>query len=81
MSALSRLFAGINDLDAAKAAVDRIQQSYSGTDLLAALQKAADIGNESRSQPVKRLYLITDATRSAFEIPQPEVLATLGKQP
>lgn len=68
------------DLDAAKAAIDRIQQSYNSTDLLGALQKAAEIGKEARTQPNKRLYLFTDSTRSAWEIPQAEVLTSTGKE-
>ncbi|MDQ3440172.1 MAG: BatA domain-containing protein, partial [Planctomycetota bacterium] len=55
------------DLNAAKAAIDRIEQTASGTDLPGALQKALEIGKGETTQPRKHLYLMTDATRSAFE--------------
>jgi hypothetical protein len=67
------------DLDGAKASIDRIQQSYSGTDLLGALQLAADIGHEESHQPARNLYLFTDSTRSAWAGPKAEALASIGK--
>ncbi|MGH7215463.1 MAG: vWA domain-containing protein, partial [Tepidisphaeraceae bacterium] len=67
------------DLDAAKAAVDRIEQSSGATDLAGALQKALEIGREDR-QPAKHLYLFTDATRSAWDTPQAQVVAQAGQE-
>ncbi|HEY7089569.1 MAG TPA: BatA domain-containing protein, partial [Tepidisphaeraceae bacterium] len=67
------------DLEGARAAIDRIQQSYSDTDLLGALQKALEIGREESSQPNRNLYLFTDSTRSAWETQQSEALAATGK--
>ena len=55
------------DLNAAKSAIDRIEQTASGTDLVGALQKALVIGKGETQQPRKHLYLMTDGTRSAFE--------------
>lgn len=57
------------DLNAAKSAIDRVEQTAAGTDLPAALQKALEIGRAETTQPRKQLYLFTDATRSAFEKP------------
>ncbi len=69
------------DLDAARAAVDRIRQSWSGTDLPAALAEAIRIAREEQRQPNKRLYILTDGTRSAFAAPaQAALLANLGPQ-
>jgi hypothetical protein len=67
------------DLEGARAAIDRIPQSYSGTDLLGALQKALEIGREESAQPVRNLYLITDSTRSAWETNQADALGAVGK--
>jgi hypothetical protein len=68
------------DLEAAKTAVDRIEQSFSGTDLLGALQKASDIAREEAGDRPKMLYVLDDGTRSAWENGQAEALASLGKQ-
>lgn len=68
------------DLNSAKLAIDRIEQSYSGTDLHGALLQAQAIAREAAAQPQKRLYLFTDATRSAWETPQAEATGALGKQ-
>jgi hypothetical protein len=67
------------DLEGARAAIDRIEQSYSGTDLLGALQRVLEIGREESAQPVRNLYIITDSTRSAWDTPQNEALAAVGK--
>lgn len=55
------------DLSAAKAAIDRIEQTASGTDLVGALNHALEIGRNETTQPRRHLYLLTDATRSAWE--------------
>jgi len=68
------------DLEAAKAAVDRIPQSYGGTDLLGALQRALEIGREQSAQPSRSLYIFSDSTRSAWEAAPAEALASLGRE-
>lgn len=55
------------DLDAAKSAIDRIEQSYGATDLLNAMQTAARLAREESKSPHKYLYVLTDFTRSAWE--------------
>ena len=55
------------NLTAAAAAVDRIEQTYGGTDLVGALQQAVRIAQEEARQPVKNLYVLSDSTRSAWE--------------
>ncbi len=55
------------DLKAAMAAVDRIEQSYAGTDEAGALALARDIGRTDASQSNKTLYLIDDSTRIGWE--------------
>ncbi|HVT89139.1 MAG TPA: BatA domain-containing protein [Tepidisphaeraceae bacterium] len=68
------------DLDGARAAIDRIQQTFGGTDLLGAMQKALEIGRSESGQPSRTLYLFTDSTRSAWDIPQADAMAALGKE-
>src|SRR5918998_5632761 len=53
-----------------KDAIDRIEQSYAGTDLPGALQLALQIAKESDRQPDKSLHLFTDATSSAWRAPE-----------
>lgn len=54
------------DPQAALAALDSIEQSYGSTDLQGALQLALQSTQEYQQQPAKNLYLLTDATRSAW---------------
>ncbi len=68
------------DIQAAKAAIDRIEQSYSATDLAGALQAALQIGRDEARQPDKNLCLLTDATRSAFEGPRNQSLKSIGPE-
>jgi hypothetical protein len=64
-----------------KDAIDRIEQSYGGTDLPGALQLALQIAKESERQPDKSLFLFTDATQSAWRVPeQAEALQRLGPE-
>ncbi len=58
------------DLDAAKAAVDRIELSAGGTDIEGALQLALKVGQDEIKQPAHALYLLTDCTKSAWETSQ-----------
>lgn len=62
------------DLDDAKASIDRIDQSYTGTDIAGALQKVQQIAQESSGVPKRTLHLFTDSTRSAFDTPQAAAL-------
>jgi len=55
------------DLQSARAAIDRIEQTAAGTDLDGALQLAIRTAKDEAKLPTKHLYIFTDATRSAFE--------------
>jgi hypothetical protein len=66
------------DLEAAREAVRRIEQSWGGTDLPGALQLALEIGQDE-TKPSRRLYLLTDGTRSAWETADAEVIRQLGQ--
>jgi hypothetical protein len=66
------------DLNAAKAAVDRIDPSYAGTDLAGALQLAQKLAEEEPKVGNKVLYLLSDGTRSAWESQQAEAIRRAG---
>ena len=68
------------DLEAAREAVARIEQSYSSTDLNGALQLALKVARDENTQPNKNLYLITDGTRSAWEGRDSQSLAQVGPE-
>jgi hypothetical protein len=55
------------DLQSARAAIDRIEQTAAATDLDGAFQLALRTAKEESKLPTKRLYIFTDGTRSAFE--------------
>lgn len=55
------------DLQTARNAIDRIEQTAGGTDLDGALQLAIRTAEEESKVPYKRIYIFTDGTRSAFE--------------
>lgn len=64
-----------------KDAIDRIEQSYGGTDLPGALQLALQIAREADRQPDKTLHLFTDSTQSAWRNPeQAESMSKLGPE-
>jgi hypothetical protein len=67
------------DLSAVAAAIERIEPTARGTDLPGALQLAADVIRGDR-QPHKYLHLITDGTRSAWEVDSAEAMKELGRQ-
>src|SRR4051812_4052435 len=68
------------NLAAAASAVDRIQQTYGATDLVGALQMALRVAREESRQPVKNLFILSDATRSAWEAPgQADAMKNLGR--
>ncbi|HSV15883.1 MAG TPA: BatA domain-containing protein [Tepidisphaeraceae bacterium] len=68
------------DLQQARAAVDRIAQTEGGTDLAGALRLAIDVGRENEKQANKNLYLLTDATRSAWQTPESEAVKFAGQE-
>ena len=67
------------DLDAARGAVDRLEQSYGGTDMATALQLANRLAKEEQNQPQKFLYVLTDFTRSAWETNEAETIRRTGQ--
>lgn len=59
--------------------IDHIEQSYGGTDLPGALQKALDVAREESKQPRKSLDIFTDSTKAAWEgSGRAQLLAALG---
>jgi hypothetical protein len=68
------------DLQQARSAVERIAQSQGGTDLAGALRLATDIGRENEKAANKNLYLLTDATRSAWQTPEAEAIKSAGQE-
>jgi hypothetical protein len=66
------------DLDSARSAIARIDQTYAGTDLLSALQKAQQLATDESRQPIKKLYILSDSTRSAWDTPAASALKQLG---
>ncbi len=70
-----------HDLEASLAAVGRIQQEYTTSDLPTALQRAVSVAAESSGYTSRRLYIITDATRPAWQDPAVvDSLRQLGRQ-
>jgi len=68
------------DLQAAAQAIDRIEQSFSATDVTGALGLAWELGNQSPRQSVRRLEMITDGTRSAWELAERDRLMSIGRE-
>jgi hypothetical protein len=68
------------DLQAAKAAIDRIEQTTVGTDLAGALQLALHVAESQPAALRRDLYLLTDGTRSAWDAPRANQLQQLGQQ-
>ncbi len=68
------------DLIAAKAAIDRIEQSYQSTDLAGALSLAIETAKEEQGVPVKSLNILSDGTRSAWDGPQAEAIRQRGTE-
>ncbi|MGH7179043.1 MAG: BatA domain-containing protein, partial [Tepidisphaeraceae bacterium] len=67
-------------LDAARSAIDRIEQSDSGTDLPGAFELAREIGQRETRFSDRFLYVLSDSTRSAWEVPQSQSLAGTGRE-
>lgn len=55
------------NLQSAKDAIDRIEQTNSSTDLAGALQKALEIVRQEGRQPKRLLHIFSDSTKSAFD--------------
>jgi Mg-chelatase subunit ChlD len=68
------------DLNAAKSAIEHISQSYRGTDIPGAIQKALDLAQAESKQPTKNLYLFTDGTRSAVSGSSAESLKRVSQE-
>jgi hypothetical protein len=66
------------DLQQAKAILSRIPQSYGSSDLSNALRLAIDIGHDQEREPNRYLYLMTDATVSAWQGADAPAIKTLG---
>lgn len=66
------------DLSGVEAAVQRIEQSFTGTDLPGALTLAEQIGKTHPNQPDRVLHIFSDATTSAWRNGQEPVLQSLG---
>src|SRR5687768_15181891 len=68
------------NLAAAASAVDRVEQTQGATDLVGALQLALRVAREEGRQPIKNLFVLSDATRSAWEAPgQADGMKALGQ--
>jgi hypothetical protein len=70
------------NLAEAQTIVDRIEQSYAGTDMAGALQLANRMADEEAGKaPVRNLYLFSDGTRGAWaNEQQAETLKRLGPE-
>lgn len=54
------------DLASVSSAIDRVEQKWSGTDLVGALTLAEQVGKEESAQPTRYLHILSDATTSAW---------------
>jgi hypothetical protein len=61
------------DLEAAKAAISRIDQTATATDLPGALHLASQLAHDASAQPLRTLDLLTDGTRSSVDVPGSEL--------
>ena len=69
------------NLAEAQTIVDRIEQSYAGTDMAGALQLANRMADEDPKTPSRNLYLFSDGTRGAWaNEQQAETLKRLGPE-
>ena len=57
-----------HDLDAAGAAIDRLSQSFAGTDLPNAFRLSSELAADADDAPTRSLHLLTDCTASALTI-------------
>jgi hypothetical protein len=68
------------DLQQARAILNRVPQSYGATDLPAALRMAIDVGRDNQRQSNKNLYILSDATASAWQGSDAAALKTEGPE-
>lgn len=68
------------DLQQARAIIDRIPQSYGGTDLSGALRLAIALGRTPQQDLSKRLALFTDGTASAWQTKDAAALSAQGSE-
>jgi hypothetical protein len=68
------------DLQAAKGAIDRIEQSYGNADLAGALATAGQVAGEQSNQPGKSLYLLDNSTRAVWQADGAQQLAAAGRE-
>jgi Mg-chelatase subunit ChlD len=68
------------DVSAAREAVNRVEQAYCGTDLLGAMRLAQEIASKEKSPGERRLYVISDGTRSAWETAEADALRRLAPE-
>ena len=66
------------DLAAANAAIDRIGQKYTATDLAGAFDLAERTGREEANQPTKTLDIFSDSTASAWHGGNEQTFEALG---
>jgi hypothetical protein len=64
----------------AKEFIERIEQSYSSTDIAGALQLANTFADETPEKSIRNLYILSDGTRSAWDGPKAEALKRLGPE-
>ncbi len=67
------------DLQQARAILGRVPQSFGATDLAAALRTAIDVGRENERQTNKNLYILSDATASAWQGPDAAAIKAEGQ--
>ena len=68
------------DLNDAKAAVDRIEQSYAATDLAGTLHLADEVAKDDEQKDAsKSLYLLTDGTVGAWQGAQSDAIRQSGE--
>lgn len=66
------------DLVSVDAAIERIPQRYTGTDLPGALRLAEQAAEDKSAQPSRTLHILSDSTNSAWRNGQEGVLAEMG---
>jgi hypothetical protein len=77
MPAIAR--AATYDLDAARQAAADLPQQFTGGDLSSALRQSLEVARTAGSFPSRRLYILTDATKPAWQDPRvAQALRQLG---
>lgn len=65
---------------AAREFIDKIEQSYTGTDLPGALQLANEYADEAPDVKIRNLYILSDGTLSAWEGQRADAIKRLGPE-